>query len=46
MLSTSRAPASASSVIGGPGTQMSSQIVRPTLTPSTSMIAPPGPRWK
>ena len=40
MLSTSRAPASASSVIGGPGTQMSSQMVRPTLTPSTSIDRP------
>ena len=40
------APASASSEAGCPGCQMSSQIVRPTLTPSISMIAGPGPHWK
>jgi hypothetical protein len=46
MLTISRAPASASSVSGGPGCQMSSQMVSPTCTPSTCTIAPPGPRWK
>ena len=39
MLTISCAPASASSVAGGPGTQMSSQTVSPTVTPSTSISA-------
>src|SRR5215213_4072797 len=43
MFTTTVAPASASWLIGMPGCQMSSQIVRPTVTPSTSMSAPPGP---
>ena len=44
---TTSAPASASLISGRPGTQMSSQIVRPTRTPSTSISAPSaGPSWK
>ncbi len=46
MFTTTVAPDSASSAIGRPGCQMSSQIVRPTVTPSTSMTAAPGPLWK
>jgi hypothetical protein len=38
-LTTSSAPAAASSVVGGPGTHMSSQIVIPTFVPATSMSA-------
>ena len=40
------APASASEVAGGPGSQMSSQMVRPITTPFTSMIAGSLPDWK
>ena len=43
MFTISVAPASASSLAGGPGTQMSSQTVSPTVTPSTSMSAAAGP---
>ena len=47
MLRMIRAPSRASIVSGGPGTQMSSQIVRPSRTPSTSMWPPPrGPEAK
>ena len=46
MFTISRAPASASSESGGPGCQMSSQIVSPTATPSTSIVAPRAPGWK
>ena len=42
----SRAPASASSDSGGPGCQMSSQIVSPTVTPSIAIVAPRAPGWK
>ena len=41
-----RAPDSASSVSGGPGSQMSSQIVRPIGTPFSSISAPSSPDWK
>ena len=44
MLTITVAPASASSIAGGPGSQMSSQIVRPTVTPSISTIAAAGAR--
>ena len=46
MLTTRSAPASASSSSGEPGTQMSSQTVSPTVTPSTSICAPRRPAWK
>ena len=46
MFTMSRAPASASSLSGGPGCQMSSHTVSPTFTPSTSTRAGPGPCWK
>ena len=40
------APASASTEAGGPGYQMSSQIVSPTRTPSTSISAGVSPGSK
>ena len=40
------APASASAVAGGPGSQMSSQMVIPTVTPSSSKVAGRFPAWK
>ena len=46
MLTSSVAPASASSDAGGPGSQMSSQTVSPTMTSPSSISAPPGPDWK
>ena len=46
MLTIRRAPDSASSDSGGPGCQMSSQTVRPIVTPSTSIVAPRVPGWK
>ncbi len=46
MFTIRRAPASASSDSGGPGCQMSSQTVRPIVTPSTSIVAALAPGWK
>ena len=40
------APESASVVAGGPGSQMSSQMVSPRATPFSSMSAPSVPAWK
>ncbi len=46
MLVMSVAPASASSLAGGPGSQMSSQTVSPMRSAPRSMTAPAGPAWK
>ena len=46
MLTISVAPASASSLAGGPGSQMSSHTVSPSVCPSSPTTAPPGPAWK
>ena len=42
----SAAPASASSEAGGPGVQMSSQMVRPSRASPSCSTAPPSPIWK
>ena len=47
MLTITSAPASASSLAGGPGSQMSSQTVRPIVVPfTTATIAGVSPTWK
>ncbi len=46
MLAISVAPASASSLAGGPGSQMSSHTVSPTRVPPRSTTAPAAPAWK
>ncbi len=46
MLTIRVAPARASRLAGGPGSQMSSQIVSPTRSEPTSMTAPAAPAWK
>ena len=45
-LTTSSAPEATSSVVGGPGTHMSSQIVIPTVVPATSTRASSPPEAK
>ena len=45
-LTISCAPASASVLAGGPGSQMSSQIVSPIATPFSSRSAGSVPAWK
>ena len=40
------APASASVMAGGPGSQMSSQMLSPIGTPFSSTIAASAPDWK
>ena len=46
MLISRLAPASASSLAGGPGSHMSSQTVSPMRVPARSITAPPLPAWK
>ena len=46
MLTISVAPACASSLAGGPGSQMSSQTVSPIRSEPISMTAPAEPAWK
>ncbi len=46
MFTITSAPASASSLAGGPGSQMSSQTVRPMVVPPTPITAGASPTWK
>ena len=46
MLTITSAPASASSLAGGPGSQMSSQTVRPIARALDRIIAGASPTWK
>ena len=46
MLTITSAPASATSLAGGPGSQMSSQIVSPRVVPLIRATAGVSPTWK
>ena len=46
MFTITSAPASASSLAGGPGSQMSSQIVSPIVASFTRTRAGASPTWK